>query len=335
MSIRMLPIDFAFQRLPRIVHDLSRSLDKKIELSFSGETTELDKTVLEIIGDTLIHLVRNALDHGIESPNERIAAGKSETGLISISAYHQGGNIIIEISDDGAGLNTEKILNKAIEKGLVAPGEELTDVQIQNLIFSAGFSTAEKITDVSGRGVGMDVVKRNMADLGGMVDVVSQSGKGSKFTIRLPLTVAILEGQMVRVSDQVYILPLLSIIESVQISSEQINVVAGESELYHYRDEYIPVVRLHELFGIQKEENDESRLLVVIDVGGKRLGLLVNDVVGQQQVVIKSLKKNFRDIPGVAGATVLGDGSIALILDAQGIAQNCQGDEAFQAEAQH
>lgn len=335
MSIRMLPIDFAFQRLPRMVHDLSRKLGKKVELKFSGESTELDKTVLEKIGDPLMHLVRNALDHGIEPYGERIIAGKSETGLISISAYHQGGNIIIEISDDGAGLNTEKILKKAIEKGLVAPGEELTDVQIQNLIFSAGFSTADEVTDVSGRGVGMDVVKRNMADIGGMVDVTSQSGKGSKFTIRLPLTVAILEGQMVRVSDQIYILPLLSIVESVQISSEQINVVAGESELYHYRDEYIPVVRMHELFGIQKEENDESRLLVVIDVGGRRLGLLVNDVVGQQQVVIKSLKKNFRDIAGIAGATVLGDGSIALIIDAQGIAQNYQVSEASRVRTQH
>jgi two-component system chemotaxis sensor kinase CheA len=335
MSIRMLPIDFAFQRLPRMVHDLSRTLGKKIDLKFSGESTELDKTVLEKIGDPLMHLVRNALDHGIELPGERIKAGKSETGLISISAYHQGGNIIIEILDDGAGLNTEKILNKAIERGVVAPGEELTDVQIQHLVFSAGFSTADVVTDVSGRGVGMDVVKRNMADLGGMVDVTSQSGKGSKFTIRLPLTVAILEGQMVRVSDQIYILPLLSIVESVQINSEQINVVAGESELYHYRDEYIPVVRLHELFGIQRQENDESRLLVVIDVGGSRIGLLVNDVVGQQQVVIKSLKKNFRDIPGVAGATVLGDGSIALIIDAQGIVQNYQASAASRAGAQH
>ena len=328
MSIRMLPVDFAFQRLPRIVHDLSRTLGKKIDLKFSGETTELDKTVLEKIGDPLMHLVRNAVDHGIEAPAQRIASGKSETGLINISAYHQGGNIIIEISDDGAGLNTEKILNKAIERGLVDSAEELTDAQVQNLIFSAGFSTAEQITDVSGRGVGMDVVKRNMTDLGGMVDVASRPGKGSKFTIRLPLTVAILEGQMVRVANQIFIIPLLSIIESIQISSEQINVVAGASELYHYRDEYISVVRMHELFDIQKQEDDEIRLLVVIDVGGRRLGLLVNDVVGQQQVVIKSLKKNFRDVPGVAGATVLGNGSVALIIDPQGIAQNYKSVEA-------
>lgn len=323
MGIRMLPIDFAFQRLPRIVYDLSRSLGKKVELKFSGETTELDKTVLEKIGDPLMHLVRNALDHGIEIPDVRIAAGKLEKGLISINAYHQGGNIIIEISDDGAGLNLEKILNKAREKGLVEKNEELTEMQIQNLIFSPGFSTAAEISDVSGRGVGMDVVRRNMTDLGGIVEVASVVGKGSTFTIRLPLTVAILEGQMISVGDQVFIVPMLSIIESLQVNEKEINAVANESELYHYRDEYISIIRLREVFNIHSDDENEERigLLVVIDIGGRRIGLYVDDVVGQQQVVIKSLDQNYQHVPGIAGATVLGDGAVALIIDVLGLVQ--------------
>lgn len=326
MGIRMLPIDFAFQRLPRIVHDLSRSLGKKVELSFSGETTELDKTVLEKIGDPLMHLVRNALDHGIEKPEVRIAAGKNEKGRISINAYHQGGNIIIEISDDGAGLNSEKILSKAREKGLIEANEKLTEAQISNLIFSPGFSTAAVISDVSGRGVGMDVVRRNMTDLGGTVEVVSKPGKGSLFTIRLPLTVAILEGQMISVGDQVFIIPLLSIVESLQINPSQIKAIANEAELYPYRDEYISVIRLRELFNIRTDNKDETSpsLLVVIDIGGRRIGLYVDDVIGQQQVVIKSLEQNYQQVHGIAGATVLGDGAVALILDVLGLAHYSQ-----------
>ena len=324
MGIRMLPIDFAFQRLPRIVHDLSLSLGKKVDLKFSGETTELDKTVLEKIGDPLMHLVRNALDHGIESPEMRAAAGKKEKGLISINAYHQGGNIIIDIFDDGAGLDSEKILGKAREKGLIGKDEELTKAQAQNLVFSPGFSTADKISDVSGRGVGMDVVRRNMNDLGGTVEVASEPGEGSTFTIRLPLTVAILEGQMVSVGGQVFIVPLLSIIESLQVNEEEINAVANEAELYPYRDEYISVLRLRKIFNVQsKEENEEKvGLLVVIDIGGRRVGLYVDDVVGQQQVVIKSLEQNYKQVSGIAGATVLGDGAVALIIDVLGLVQN-------------
>lgn len=330
MGIRMLPIDFAFQRLPRIVHDLSNSLGKKVDLKFSGETTELDKTVLEKIGDPLMHLVRNALDHGIETPDVRKAAGKNEKGSISINAYHQGGNIIIEILDDGAGLNPEKIINKAREKGLVGQNEELTDVQIQNLIFSPGFSTAAIVSDVSGRGVGMDVVRRNMTDLGGTVEVNSTVGKGSIFTIRLPLTVAILEGQMISVGDQVFIIPLLSIVESLQISEQQINAVANEAELYPYRDEYISVIRLRKKFNIHSEDQsaEEKGLLVVIDIGGRRVGLYVDDVVGQQQVVIKSLEQNFQQVPGIAGATVLGDGAVALIIDVLGLVHSNLGYES-------
>ena len=320
MGIRMLPIDFAFQRLPRIVHDLSNSLGKKVELKFSGETTELDKTVLEKIGDPLMHLVRNALDHGLEAPDVRKAAGKSEKCLISIDAYHQGGNIIIKISDDGTGLNLENILNKAREKGLVDKNEELSEVQIQNLIFSPGFSTADQISDVSGRGVGMDVVRRNMTDLGGTVEVASTAGQGSTFTIRLPLTVAILEGQMISVGGQIFIIPLLSIIESLQLNEKDINAVANEAEFYPYREEYISVIRLREVFGIQvDEQEDKAGLLVVIDIGGRRIGLYVDDVVGQQQVVIKSLEQNYQQVQGIAGATVLGDGAVALIIDVLGL----------------
>ena len=326
MGIRMLPIDFAFQRLPRIVHDLSLSLGKKVELKFSGETTELDKTVLEKIGDPLMHLVRNALDHGIETPETRVAAGKNEKGFISIDAYHQGGNIIIEISDDGAGLNQEKIINKARESGLLDNNEELSESQIQHLIFRPGFSTAAKISDVSGRGVGMDVVRRNMTDLGGTVEVTSTEGKGSIFTIRLPLTVAILEGQMISVADQVFIIPLLSIVESIQVNEKEINAVANESEFYPYRDEYISVIRLREIFNIRSDDVEEETigLLVVIDIGGRRIGLYVDDVVGQQQVVIKSLDQNYQQVPGIAGAKVLGDGAVALIIDVLGLVQSSQ-----------
>ena len=322
MNIRMLPIDFAFQRLPRIVRDLSQTLDKKVELKFSGQSTELDKTVMEKIGDPLVHLVRNSLDHGIEMPDQRRAAGKDEIGTINVNAYHQGGNIIIEVIDDGAGLDSEKILKKAKEKGLVEERETLSAAQTKDLIFQPGFSTAEIVSDVSGRGVGMDVVRRNITNLGGTVEVNSEAGKGSSFTIRLPLTLAILEGQMVRVGDQIYILPLMAIVESVQIKQSQVNAVAGKAEFYQYRDEYLPILRLHSIFNIETDvTNLVQGLLIIIDTGGKRIGLFVEDVVGQQQVVIKSLKKNFRQVQGLAGATIMGDGSVALILDLAGLSQ--------------
>lgn len=321
MNIRMLPIDFAFQRLPRIVRDLSQTLEKKVELKFSGQSTELDKTVLEKIVDPLVHLVRNSLDHGIETPEQRRAKGKDETGVINVNAYHQGGNIIIEVIDDGAGLDQKKILEKAREKGFVEE-EELSVEQVQDMIFMPGFSTAVTVSDVSGRGVGLDVVRRNIADLGGMVEVVSEPDHGSKFTIRLPLTLAILEGLMVRVGGQVYILPLLAIVESVQIKKGQVNAVAGKAEFYQYRDEYLPVIRLHEVFNIETEvTNLEQGLLTIVDAGNKRIGLFLEEVLGQQQVVIKSLKKNFHQVEGISGATILGDGSVALILDVPGLVQ--------------
>ena len=323
MNIRMLPIDFAFQRLPRIVRDLSQTLEKKVELKFSGQSTELDKTVLEKIVDPLVHLVRNSLDHGIETPEQRRAKGKDETGVINVNAYHQGGNIIIEVSDDGAGLDQKKILEKAREKGFVEEeDEELSVEQVQDMIFMPGFSTAVTVSDISGRGVGLDVVRRNIADLGGMVEVVSEPDHGSKFTIRLPLTLAILEGLMVRVGGQIYILPLLAIVESVQIKKGQVNAVAGKAEFYQYRDEYLPVIRLHEVFNIETEvTNLEQGLLTIVDAGNKRIGLFLEEVLGQQQVVIKSLKKNFHQVEGISGATILGDGSVALILDVPGLVQ--------------
>ena len=329
MRIRMMPISFAFQRFPRLVHDLSTSFDKKIELIMTGETTELDKTVLEKIGDPLVHLVRNSLDHGIESPAERIKAGKSETGVINLSAYHQGGNIVIQIKDDGAGLNKDKILTKAKEKGLVNSDERMTDDQVYDLIFRPGFSTADVVSDISGRGVGMDVVRRNIRELGGAVEVKSKPGEGSVFTIRLPLTLAILDGQLVGIGDETYILPVISIIESLQVKSENINAVAGNAEVYRLREEYIPIVRLYQIFDIKPVSTElDSGLLVVVEAEGKKIAIYVDDLLGQQQVVIKSLETNFRKIEGLSGATILGDGTVALIIDIAGLIDLYQKDMA-------
>ena len=321
MMIRMLPISFSFSRFPRLVRDLSSQLGKKIELKMSGENTEIDKTLIEKIGDPLVHLVRNSLDHGIEMPEDRIAAGKDETGAIHLNAYHKGGNIVIEITDDGKGIDPEAVLNKGIEKGLVPPGAHLTTQQINDLIFQPGFSTAKKITDVSGRGVGMDVVRKNITSLGGAVEIQSEFGKGSTFTIRLPLTLAILDGQTVIVGNEIYIIPLVSIVESIQIKSSMINKVAGKGETFKLRDQYIPIVRLSSVFGIEnaKAQKLEEGLLVVVEADRKPCGLFVDDLLGQQQVVIKSLEQNYQRVDGVSGATILGDGSVALILDIPGL----------------
>lgn len=316
MQIRMLPISFSFNRFPRLVHDLSNKLGKKIELKLSGEATELDKTVMEKIGDPLVHLVRNSIDHAIESPEERVAAGKPETGLIHLNAFHEGGNIVIEIEDDGAGLNPEKIFKKAVERGLVKEDESLSDEKIHELIFRPGFSTAEQISDVSGRGVGMDVVRRNIKDLGGVVEVTSEFGKGSVFRIRLPLTLAILDGQLIRVGTQTYIIPLVSIVESLQTKPENTKSIAGDVELYRLRDDYIPVVRLHSVFNIACDSTRlEEGLLVVAEAEGQKVGVFVDDLLAQQQVVIKSLETNYQKVEGISGATILGDGTVAMILD--------------------
>ncbi len=336
MQIRMLPISFAFNRFPRIVHDLSRKLAKKVELKLSGEGTELDKTVLEKISDPLVHLVRNALDHGLEIPERRIAAGKQETGTLELAAFHEGGNIIIEVRDDGAGLNKAKILQKARERALVAPDQELTDEQIDNLIFMPGFSTAEQISDVSGRGVGMDVVRRNINDLGGHVQISSKEGLGSTIRIRLPLTLAILDGQLVRVGKEIYIISLLAIVETIQVARERVNTLVGRTEVFRLRDEYLPVVKLCDQFGVEPDSRSaEDGLLVVLEADGKRVGVLVDDLLAQQQVVIKSLESNFKSVAGIAGATILGDGTVALIIDAPGLISSAakQGAGAVAAHA--
>ncbi|HID81287.1 MAG TPA: chemotaxis protein CheA [Chromatiales bacterium] len=322
LQIRMLPISFSFSRFPRLVRDLSKKMGKKIELKMIGEQTEVDKTVLEKIGDPLVHLVRNSLDHGIETPDIRTAAGKPETGTLELHAYHEGGDIIIKVIDDGAGLNREKILQKAIEKGLVNENEEISDERIYNLIFQPGFSTADQVSDVSGRGVGMDVVRRNIRDLGGNVSIDSNDGAGSTVTIRLPLTLAILDGQLVQIGEETYIVSLVSIIESLQMVPESINSITGQSDLYRLRNEYIPIIRVNELFGMKSgTTNLHEGLLVVVEADGMRVGLFVDDLLGQQQVVIKSLETNFKQIQGISGATILGDGTVALIMDVPGLIQ--------------
>lgn len=320
LKIRMLPIGFSFNRFPRMVRDLSNKMGKQVELRLSGEQTELDKTVMEKIGDPLVHLVRNSLDHGLELPDVRRAAGKPETGVLHLNAYHQNGKIVIEISDDGAGLNKQKILAKAREQGLIGEQEQVADDCIADLIFQPGFSTAEQISDVSGRGVGMDVVRRNIKDLGGTVEVRTVEGQGSKFTIRLPLTLAILDGQLIRVGGQTYIVPLIAIVESLQVDPKQVSSVAGQAELFRLRDEYLPIVRLYELFGIEADSaNLTDGLLVVVEAEGRKAGLFVDDLLGQQQAVIKSLETNFQQVPGISGATILGDGTVAMILDIGGL----------------
>ncbi|MAR92428.1 MAG: chemotaxis protein CheA [Pseudomonadales bacterium] len=316
MRIRMLPISFTFSRFPRMVRDLSRQLGKKIELKMLGEQTELDKTVMEKIGDPLVHLVRNGIDHGLESPEQRLAAGKPETGTITLNAFHQGGNIVIEIIDDGKGLNRERILQKAIANGVISEHETLSDEQIQELIFQPGFSTAEQVTDVSGRGVGMDVVRRNIQELNGSIEVRSVEGQGSTFTIRLPLTLAILDGQLVEVGGQTYIIPLVSIVESLQPDMRLINHVAGGCDVFRLRDEYIPIIKLWEVFGLQpRSDNLAESLLVVVETGNTKVALVVDDLLGQQQVVIKSMATNYHKVDGISGATILGDGTVSLILE--------------------
>lgn len=329
MKMRMLPINNTFTRFPRIVHDLSKQLGKKVDLQISGEQTELDKTVLEKVGDPLVHLVRNALDHGIEKPADRLAAGKNETGIMKLAAFHEAGNIVITISDDGGGLNPDKILAKAKSRGLVGDEEFLTQEQINQLIFMPGFSTAEVVSDVSGRGVGMDVVRRNIQDLGGRVEVESKFGFGSTFKIRLPLTMAILDGQLISVGRETYIIPLLSIVESVVIDGKRVNMISKGATVYQLRNQNIPIVSVDSAFGLRATKDEQNiedlnnRLLVVVDMGNEHVGLVVDELLDQQQVVIKSLETNYKQIDGVSGATILGDGSVALILDIPGLVNTC------------
>lgn len=320
MSIRMVPISFAFSRFPRLVRDLSHALGKQIQLVMEGESTELDKTVMEKIGDPLVHLVRNSLDHGIEMPDVRKAKGKPEMGTITLSAYHQGGNILIEIIDDGGGIKAEKVREKAIQKGLIKESDRLTKEQINDLIFRPGFSTAEKLSDISGRGVGMDVVRKNIQALNGSVSVKSDVGVGSTFTIALPLTLAILDGQLIECAGETYIFPLISIVESIQIDSKLVSRVAAGCELFRLRDEYVPIIRLYEVFNVEPRSRSlDDSLMVVVESGSEKVGVVVDDLLAQQQVVIKSLEDNYEPVQGVSGATILGDGTVALILDIKGL----------------
>ena len=320
MRIRMLSIASVFNRFPRLVRDLERKLGKQVRLELHGENTELDKTVLEKIGDPLVHLVRNAIDHGLESPEKRRAAGKSETGTLKLNAYHEGGNIVVQISDDGAGLNHAAIVAKAQQRGLVAEGQDLSDAEVAELIFQPGFSTAAQATDLSGRGVGMDVVRRNVRDLGSTVGVRSVTGQGSTFTIALPLTLAIIDGLVTAVGDERYIVPLISIVESLRLKADTVRNIAGGGEVFLFRDEYLPMMRLYKAFGCADAVSSiENGIVVVVEEEGRRVGLLVDDLLGQQQAVVKSLEAHYQRVQGISGATILSDGSVALIVDVSGV----------------
>ncbi len=319
MSVRMLPVSFVFNRFNRLVRDLSEQLGKNVNLVIEGGNTEIDKGMIEKLVDPLTHLVRNSLDHGIEKPEKRLAAGKSEVGVLSLKASQRGGNIVIAVHDNGAGLNRERIIQKARENGLQV-ADNSSDKQVWQLIFAAGFSTAEEVTDVSGRGVGMDVVRRNIEALGGRIDIESTEGQGSTFEIQLPLTLAIVDGMTVSVGNQIYILPLVHIIESIQPQTEQLKFLAKE-RLLKVREEYLPLLNLYQLMEIEPNARcPEEGIVVLLESNHKRFGLCVDALVGQQQVVIKSLEKHYRRIPGVSGATIMGDGSVALILDVESLA---------------
>ncbi|WP_410016568.1 chemotaxis protein CheA [Sodalis sp. C49] len=315
MSIRMMPMEYVFNRFPRLVRDLAAKLDKQVELTLEGSSTELDKSLIERIIDPLTHLVRNSLDHGIESPDIRTALGKPAVGNLQLRAEHQGGNICIEVIDDGAGLNRERILAKALSQGLPV-SDSMTDEEVGMLIFAPGFSTAEQVTDVSGRGVGMDVVKRNIQAMGGHVDILSQAGKGTTIRILLPLTLAILDGMSVRVNQDVFILPLNTVMESLQPQADDLHPLAGGEQVLQVRGEYLPLVEMHHLFDINGAKTDPTQgIVVILQSAGRRYALLVDQLIGQHQVVVKNLESNYRKVPGISAATILGDGSVALIID--------------------
>lgn len=315
MSIRMMPISFVFNRFPRVVRDTAASLGKKVNLKLVGEDTELDKGLIERLADPLNHLVRNSIDHGVESPERRLAAGKPEMGEITLRASHQGGNIVIEVSDDGAGLNRAKLLAKATERGIPI-SENPTDKEVWQLILAPGFSTADQVTDISGRGVGMDVVRRNIEAMNGRIDMDSSPGKGTRMTIRLPLTLAILDGMSVRMGKEIFILPLTAIRESIQPRPEQFKTLAGRGRVLEVGGDYLPLIVLQDVFDLGEENrSDEEGIVVIVDTTHGLAALLVHELVAQHQVVIKSLETNYRKVVGVSGATIMGDGRVALILD--------------------
>lgn len=320
MRIRMTPVGTIFSRLPRLVHDTGRALGKQVAFEIAGEETELDKGMVERLADPLTHLVRNAVDHGIETPEERLAAGKPAEGSLRLSAYHQGGNVIVELTDDGRGLNTDRIRAKGIERGLITAEEELNQEQVHALIFRAGFSTAETVSDTSGRGVGMDVVKKSVEALKGTVTVQTERGRSCTVRIKLPLTLAVLDGLLLRVGEQTYVMPLVSIVESVRPRPEQVRDLAGRGEVVVVRKEPLPLLRLGKMFRIPGGVTDPAcGLVVIVEHDGRQVALLVDELLGQQQVVVKSLETNFRKVDGVTGATILGDGRAALILDIAGL----------------
>lgn len=314
MSIRMIPMSLVFNRFPRMLRDLAAKLGKKVELVTHGEATELDKGLVEKITDPLTHLVRNSCDHGIETPAERLARGKPEHGTITLVASHQGGSVVIEVRDDGKGLSRARLLAKAREKGIDAP-DTLTDAEVWNLVFAPGFSTAEQVTDVSGRGVGMDVVKKNITALGGTVEIDSAEGHGMSVKVRLPLTLAIMDGMSVGVGDECYILPLASVVESFQVRAGTVRTIGGSGRVVQVRDEYLPVVELERVFAVLRRDAQPPGIMVVVEDEGRRIALLVDELLGQQQVVVKNLEVNYRRVDDVSGATILGDGRVALILD--------------------
>lgn len=325
MSIRMMPISFVFSRFPRLVRDLASKLNKKIDLKLVGESTELDKGFIEKLSDPLTHLVRNSLDHGIELPDERVAKGKPATGTLTLRAFHQGGNIVIEVADDGAGLNRDRILAKARERDIPVH-DGMTDGEVWLLIFEAGFSTAAVVTDVSGRGVGMDVVRRNIHSMGGRIEISSIYGVGSTMSIRLPLTLAILDGMSISVGEEIYLIPLAFIIESLQPRPDEVKTMAGKGRVINVRGEYLPLIALHEIFNVPpKVTQFHEGLVIILEAEGEKVAMFVDDLLGQHQVVVKNLETNYRKVPGVAGATIMGDGHVAFILDVAQLVHISQG----------
>ncbi|MDA8426712.1 MAG: chemotaxis protein CheA, partial [Treponema sp.] len=314
MRIRMVPISQIFSRFPRLVRDLSKSLGKHIDLVIEGEDTELDKSVIEDLLDPLMHSVRNAIDHGVEGPEERRAAGKNETGTVLLKASNEGNMIIIEIADDGKGIDVENVRAKAVEKGLIHPSKVLTEIEAFNLIFEPGFSTARAVTNISGRGVGLDVVKRQVEKLNGSVTVSSQRGKGSRFTIKLPLTLAIIQGLLVRVGKEVYSIPITSVIESHRIKPSDVHMI-DNYEVFNIRNDVVALLRLNRLFRIQTSEQRDYHFVVIVGTAEKRVGLMVDSLIGEEDVVIKPLRDQYTQSPGIAGASILGDGSVCLIID--------------------
>ena len=328
LSLRMVPIAATFQKMNRVIRDVAKKVGKQIHFVTEGDDTELDKSIVDQISDPLVHMVRNSADHGIETPEERLAAGKPAEGVVTLRAFQQGGNIYLELTDDGRGLNRQRILSKAVERGLVAADANLSDSEICNLIFLPGFSTANEVTDISGRGVGMDVVRRNVEALQGSVTVKSVEGKGSTITVRLPLTLAILDGLLVRLTEEVFVIPLLSVVESICIRPSELRRIVNIGQVITLRGEVVPLIGLHRMLSVPEVQTDSDQvLLVIVEDQGRRLALKVDELLGQQQVVIKNLETNFGRVPGVAGATILGDGRVALILDVYGVSGLNSGDQ--------